>query len=327
MTQSVATRPEPNFQRKASIAFAGARDLRGSVHVEPIRDFDLNRTIFQTLESPAARYLMKQRIGKRVSWRADAEASIQSAYDSATAGLKLPDLDPALMKFLLEECDFDVEHADGSFLDHLYFCLEYTVKHYPQGSALVMFLHSILGTGTNTFAMKAAGIPRLQSLLGASDFHQIAAFPSMLRLLYASNLRADLKSNPGRKIASISMNRVIDNQPIELSGDEFWEAMNYQLIHLVDFMPVANWGVHQNDTSYILFRDVYDLMRTSGRLVADVTYEGPVGRPALENETVTVGGWLGTKIPVALSEKMAAGSVRRFSEACGHDLAYRVQWA
>ena len=26
-----------------------------------------------------------------------------------------------LLKFMVEECDFDVEHADGSFLDHLYF--------------------------------------------------------------------------------------------------------------------------------------------------------------------------------------------------------------
>ena len=33
----------------------------------------------------------------------------------------LPEVDPLLLKFMREECDFDVEHADGSFLDHLYF--------------------------------------------------------------------------------------------------------------------------------------------------------------------------------------------------------------
>ena len=27
---------------------------------------------------------------------------------------------------MMNDCDFDVEHADGSFLDHLYFCFGVT---------------------------------------------------------------------------------------------------------------------------------------------------------------------------------------------------------
>ena len=89
------------------------------------------------------------------------------------------------MQFLVTECDFNVEHADGSFLDHLYFCFEYSVQHYPRHSPLVMLLHSILGTGTNTFAMTADKIPQLRPLMTPWEWTQVEAFPSVLRLLYA----------------------------------------------------------------------------------------------------------------------------------------------
>lgn len=327
MTQRADVRPEPNLQRKAAIAFGGVRDHRGSVEIESIPNFDLNRTIFQTLEGKAARYLMTKRVGKDVRWREGAAAQVQRDYEAATAGLDLPPVDPALFAFLVEECDFDVEHADGSFLDHLYFGFEYTAKHYPGGSPLVMLLHSILGTGTNTFAMGREKIPALQALMPAHEWEQVAAFPSVLRLLYAGDLRKALRANLGRELRSIAMHRVIDNAPITLSGEAFWEAMNYQLIHLVDFMPVANWGAHASDTSFILFRDVFDLMTQAGKVRAKVAYTPSSGPSNLEGEKLGLGGWLTTRIPVGLAERMAAKSVRRFSERCGHDLAYQVEWA
>ena len=37
-------------------------------------------------------------------------------------------------------------------------------------------------------------------------------------------------------------------------------------------------------------------------------------------------GWLTTRIPVGLSEKMAAKSVGRFSERIGHSMAYELVW-
>ncbi len=326
MPQDVAVRPEPNYQRKASIAYAGARDHQGAVDVRPIPGFDLDKTIFNTLDSKAARFVIAGRIGKAIDWHHDAAAEVQADYESATADLVLPDVDEKLKRFLAEECDFDVEHADGSFLDHLYFCFEYTAKYYPEGSPLVMLLHSVLGTGTNTFAMEASKIPQLEALLEPADFKQIAAFPSVLRLLYLADLRDELRRNARRDLASVSMRRVIDNEPIELTGDEWWEALNYQLIHLVDFMPVANWRTHYSDTSYILFRELYDLMDRAGRIRARVTYRGPApgGR---QGEKSSLGGLLGSIIPVNLSEKMSESSIRRFSEQCGHSLEYRFRWA
>lgn len=329
MKQSAQKRPDPTTQRKAAIAHGAALDHAGRVRVEPIPDFDLNRTIFQTLEGSAARYVMRTRVGKEVYWNDDAQAQVQAEYDAARAKHTLPSIDPALLQFMVDECDFDVEHADGSFLDHLYFCFEYGVQHYPQHSALVLLLHSILGTGTNTFAMTADKIPALQPLMTPFEWRQTEAFPSVLRLLYAGNLRHELRANLHRvgDLTSIRFHRVIDNEPIEMTGEDLWIALNYQLIHLVDFLPVANWTVHQNDTSFILFRDLYDLLERAGKREAHIGYTPASGPRSLQGESHGVGQWLTTQIPVGMSEKMAAKSVTQFSNRIGHSLDYTITWA
>ena len=329
MKQSAATRPDPSLHRKAAIAAGGALDHRGEVRIEPIPNFDLNRTIFQTLEGKAARYVMRTRVAKEVRWNDDAAQSVQAAYDAARKTHPLPEVSPELMSFMVEECDFDVEHADGSFLDHLYFCFEYSVQHYPERSALVLLLHSILGTGTNTFAMTPEKIPTLRALMTPFEWTHTEAFPSVLRLLYSGTLRSELRKNAARADAlkSIRFHRVIDNAPITLSGEDLWIALNYQLIHLVDFLPVANWTVHQSDTSFILFRDLYDLMERAGKRHAKIDYTPATGPRTLEGERQGLGGWLTTLIPVGASESMASKSVARFSRRIGHSLDYELTWA
>lgn len=329
MKQSAAERPDPTTQRKAAIARGAALEHTGQVRVEPIPNFDLDRTIFKTLEGSASRFVVTTRVGKEAHWDTAAAQAVQAEYAAARAVHPLPEVSAELMQFLVSECDFDVEHADGSFLDHLYFCFEYSVQHYPRQSPLVMLLHSILGTGTNTFAMPADKIPALRELMTPSEWAQTEAFPSVLRLLYAGPLRRELRENLRRAdaIASITFHRVIDNEPITMSGAALWIALNYQLIHLVDFLPVANWSVHQNDTSFILFRDLYDLLERAGKREAMVGYT-PSSRPRkLEGEPQGLGAWLTTLIPVRASERMAARSVTRFSQRIGHCLDYRIAWA
>ncbi|MFT6162376.1 MAG: hypothetical protein ACJAZO_004975 [Myxococcota bacterium] len=328
MKQSAAVRPEATFHRKAAVAYGAALDHTGKVHIKGIPDFDLDRTIFQTLEGTLARYVMRKRVAKEVFWADSAASTVQKAYDAIRTENDLPSVDPDLVQFLVDECDFDVEHADGSFLDHLYFGFEYTAQHYPQHSPLVMLLHSILGTGTNTFAMEAAKIPALEKLMTPFEWRQTEAFPTVLRLLYAGDLRRELQENAGRAstLQSVCMHRVIDNAPIEMSGEDFWIAMNYQLIHLIDFLPVANWSAHQSDTSFILFRHLYALMQSAGELVAHIDYTPASGSVALQGEAGGFGGWLTTKIPVSLAERMASKSVRTFSERIGHSLDYTLVW-
>ena len=327
MKQAADVRPDPNPQRKAAIAAGGPVDHTGRVTIDPIPGFDLNTTIFQTLEGRVPRAIMQRRVGKDVRFHADAEASIDAAYRASSA--PLPPVPEALTRFLVESCDFDVEHADGSFLDHLYFCFEYSARHYPQREPLVMLLHSILGTGTNTFAMDKAQIPALRELLDPFTWAHTEAFPSVLRLLYAGDLRAELRRNAERadRLQAIRLRRVIDDAPIELSGDDLWIALNYQLVHLVDFLPAANWSVHRSDTSFLLFRDLYDLLGRAGRLEASIAWTPTDGPRRAVGERFDWVGWAATRVPVGVAERMASRSVRRFSERIGHSLDYELSWS
>ena len=326
--QSAHHRPIPSAQRKAAIARGQATDHAGKVAVSPIADFDLDRTIFQTLEGSLARYVMRTRVGKEVRWHSGAEGKVDAEYAEQEAQTRLPPIDQRLLDFMVEECDFDVEHADGSFLDHLYFCFEYSARHYPQQSPIVMLLHSILGTGTNTFAMTADKMDQLQALVTPDEWAHIAAFPTVLRLLYAGDLREELRDRMNQldQLTGIEMHRVLDNAPITLTAEQLWVNLNFQLIHLVDFLPVANWTAHRNDTSFILFRDLFDLLERVGKRQFALKVVPTTGKARLEGESTTLGGWLTTWVPVGISETMAAGSVRRFSERAKHDISYTLTW-
>ncbi len=328
MKQNAATRPDPSLHRKAAIATGRAFDHAGRVRIEPIPNFDLDRTIFKTLEGAAARFVMRSRVAKEAHWDGEAAKRVQDEYEAARAKYPLPSIDPALLRFMVDECDFDVEHADGSFLDHLYFCFEYGTHHFADYSPVVLLLHSILGTGTNTFAMTADKIPALRELMTPFEWTHVEAFPSLLRLLYDLPLRRELRANVARldALESIRFHRVIDNEPLTMSAEDLWVQLNFQLIHLIDFLPVANWSVHQNDTAFIVFRDLYDLLGRAGKRSAKLDYEpSPPGRE-LTGEPLDLGRWLTTKIPVGISEKMAARSVRKFSARVGHSMSYSLSW-
>lgn len=327
MSQQAAERPIPNLQRKAAIAYGGAVDHRGKVRSIPIEGFDLDRTIFKTLEGRLPRYYMRTRIAKEPLWSEQATRAIESAYSKADSASSLPKVDPKLLEFMEKECDFDVEHADGSFLDHLYFCFEYGALHYKQRSPIVLFLHSILGTGTNTFAMHAAKIPMLRALLSDFDWKHIEAFPSILRLLYDRPLRSELRKNVTRlgSLREIRFHRVIDNAPLVMSSEDLLIQLNYQLVHLLDFLPVADWARHANDNLFIVFRDLYDLLVRAGRLEAHLNYE-PTHERWIDGAPESVASLIASAVPSKLTENLSASSVRRFSERIGHSMEYQLVW-
>jgi len=328
MSQSAAEIPEHNLQRKAAIARGGVFDHAGSVTVTPITDFDLGRTIFDTLEGALPRFVIRTRVAKQMKWQSNTRSEVERAYQSSSVDGPPPEVSEDLRRFLVDECDFDVEHADGSFLDHLYFCYEYSFRHYPERSPLVMLLHSILGTGTNTFAMDASKIPALQALMNAFEWAHVEAFPSVLRLLYAMELRAELWANKTRldQLRAVRFHRVIDDKPLEMNADEFWIQLNYQLIHLVDFLPVSNWTAHANDTAFIVFRDLYAFLEETARLEAVIDYTPAQAGRGIEGESQTLGAKLVDLLPVKLSERMAAKSVKRFSGRINHCIDYELLW-
>lgn len=328
MKQSAQERPIPSIQRKAAIANGAAIDHTGMVRVEPILNFDLDRTIFSTLKGTLPRFVIRTRIAKEAHWNSIASRSVEDAYQDARKRFPLPKVDHTLMRFMVEECDFDVEHADGSFLDHLYFGFEYCVQHYPQHSPIVMLLHSILGTGTNTFAMEASKIPTLRALMSEFEWTHVEAFPSILRLLYDSPLMDALRANRLRldKLESIQFNRVIDNELLSMDAEDFWTQLNFQLIHLVDFLPVSNWAVHSGDAAFIVFRNLFDLLEKSGHLETKLDYTRASQGRELVDEKLSIPGWLTTLIPAGVSQKMAAKSVRKFSEQIGHSMEFELIW-
>lgn len=329
MKQSAAVRPDPTFLRKAAIANGGVKDHAGAVRIEPMVDFDLNQTIFQTLQGKIPRFVMKARIAKDFYWNDHIASQIQQSYNEKHIEEKLPEVSSDLITFLMKECDFDVEHAEGSFLDHLYFGFEYCTEYYKEQSPMVMLLHSILGTGTNTFAMEAGKMPELQSLVNDFEWRHIEAFPSILRLLYAGGLREELWKNVHRPgdLKEIRFHRVIDNAPISMSGEDFWIQMNYQLVHIIDFLPAANWVAHKSEFAFIIFRDMYELMGKAGKRDAYVNYTPASGPRKLEGERHNLASWLVTLIPVGFTSRTAARSVTNFSNKIGHSLKYEIDWA
>ena len=162
---------------------------------------------------------------------------IESAYDSACKAGNIPPVNPKIIEFMVNECDFSMEHADGTFLEHLLFCYDYSALYFPNHSPNVALLHSILGTATNTFAMEAHKIPALFDLLTEFEQAHVEAFPSILRLITHLSLLEELTENTHRlnALESIEFHRVIDNAKCTMTADDLWIQLNYQLMYLWTF--------------------------------------------------------------------------------------------
>ena len=316
-----------NVQRKAAITQGGAVDHAGRVRISRMTGFDMNRTIFGGLEG-IARKFMDEKLAKEVEWDAAAATTIETAYDELEKAEPAPAIDQKLIDFMVNECDFSMEHADGTFLEHLVFCHHYAAHHYPEHSPNVALLHSILGTATNTFAMEAHKIPKLKALLTDFEAIQVEAFPSILRLLYNNSLLEELEQNTHRlgELKSLHCHRVIDNEPLTIDAENLWINLNYHLMHFVDFMPSANWSTHQADPLLQMFGRLSDLLDRAGQRQAQVELALPDAKSAPVGENRTLFGRLMDRLPAAITLKLARKSVQKYSNLAGHDLSYRLVW-
>ena len=193
-TEAAGLKANLNLQRRAAIATGGAVDHAGKVQVERMVGFDMKRTIFGAL-SGVPKMFMEEKLAKEPVWDDDAAADVESAYAASEAANPTPVIDQRLIDFMVTECDFSMEHADGTFLEHLVFCHDYAARHYPDHSPNVALLHSILGTATNTWAMDASKIPKLQELLTEFEALHVEVFPSTLRLFYDGDFLDELEAN------------------------------------------------------------------------------------------------------------------------------------
>jgi len=316
-----------NLQRKAAIARGGAFDHAGRVRVERMANFDMSRTIFGGLEG-LARKFMNEKLAKEPVWDAPTATEIETAYAQSESAQPAPTIDQRLIDFMIDECDFSMEHADGTFLEHLVFCHHYAARYYPEHSPNVALLHSILGTATNTFAMNAAKIPKLKALLTDFEAIHVETFPSTLRLLYNNGLLEELEQNIHRlgDLKALHCYRVIDNEPLTIDADNLWINLNYHLMHFVDFMPSANWSTHRADPLLQMFEKLSRLLDRAGQRQAHVNVSFPAAKSATVGEARTLFGRVTGLLPAAVTLKLARKSIQDYSARAGHNLAYQLDW-
>jgi hypothetical protein len=313
-----------DVRRKALIVKGGATDHAGEVCVCVAEGFDFNRTIFHNLTG-LGREVIKSSVAVELFWADSAVARVTAAFARIPAA---PAHNKALLDFMASDCNFAMEHADGSFMDHLQWCFEYGVAHYAEHSPRVLFLHSIMGVGTNVFPMGVEHVDRLQALLTAEEFKHIEAFPSFVRLLNRHAFTAELLANVGklRQLKSITFHRVIDNKPLTLSAKDLWVQLNYHIVHLLDFLPASNWGALADGPLFQVFLALHKLMVASGELVATVDFDLKSGEQSAAGLPITLGGVIARALPAGVKKNMAIKAITKYSAQIGHSLDYELHW-
>jgi len=187
-----------------------------------------------------------------------------------------------------------------------------------------------MGVGTNFFPMNAEKIPKLKSLLTPFEFQHIESFPSILRLLVVQDLITDLMQyNPSQldTLKSICFYRVIDNAEITMDAHNFWIHLNYQLIHLLDFLPVSNWFVMIEDPTFQAFISLYDFLQHANKLTTKLDFDLSSGETSAAGLPVTLGSFLNSLVPSSMKRKLGTNLIRNYSKNIGHDLTYRIEWS
>ena len=158
-----------DLQRKAALIASGPTNHGTNVFLVANPDFDLNKTIFESVSGRLGirRLVLKARLGNNLCWKDDKREEIEAKYAEFLERhpiVKNPADAAPIFNFMKNECDFACEHADGTFMDHLYFCRDYGASHYKQQSPMVLFLHSIMGVGTNMFPMDASKVRLVEAM-------------------------------------------------------------------------------------------------------------------------------------------------------------------
>lgn len=329
-----------DVRRFDTLVHAGPMDFQGGglVYEVPNEKLDWNTTIFHTITDPQLTQRLKKRFGQIPLWSDSVIAT--AARQAMTLPPQQYFCNADILDFMRTHCkDFKNEHADGSFLDHLDFCAEYTARYFhdPRASPHVLFLHSICGVNTNLFPLKWSKIPELEPLLTEHEFLHIQAFPCMLRLLFIDLMDTlwDAHANGGKEAKGVSIHTFHGNTDLTLSGDEFWIQLNYHLIHLLDFLPTQHFEkfVAAGDAFTRLFLRLHEFLRNNNKLMADVRLErlGHVPGMSAEKEVLPTWEYLLSKVNNNLDDvdhahAQLGAQLRQYSKAINHNLTYEVHW-
>ena len=115
--------------------------------------------------------------------------------------------------------------------------------------------------------MELQKLPVLQRLLTKFEMRQVEAFASILRIL--GPLLEVLQANEHRfdQLTSIRLHRVIDNKQLQLQAQDLWIALNYQLIHRLDVLPVTCWHTPGAEHAKLMdFDQMHNLLSRNRKL-------------------------------------------------------------
>lgn len=299
-----------DLRRQAAVVKGGATDHKDEVVVRYDPDFDIDTTIFKGVHG-LSRYVVRRDLAVKVYWKEEAVRRISEAFGKVERPVSLQQ---PLLEFMSNECSFGCEHADGSFMDHLQFCYEYSAAHYQPHSPRVLLLHSILGVATNIFPMPVEKMPRLAELVTPDEMKHIGAFPTVLRLILCNELLAELtaKASSLNTLRSVRFKRVIDNQDLELTAEDFWVQLNYQMIHLLDFLPVDQWKQRAAlPAAGMSCMDLYNFLVQVGRL-----------RASVQLDHVEQNGLF-----ARFKKRRVKDDIRKNSGMIGHSLSYALDFS
>ena len=226
-------------------------------------------------------------------------------------------------------------------MEHLQFCYEYCASHFAGESPRVLLLHSALGVGTNYFPCTVDQIEPLRNMLTPREFAHVEAFPSVLRLLLHRRLLDDLERRTDAQLKALQgleLFRVIDNQPLALDATQLWAMLNYQLIHLLDFLPAADWkAALDRDLFFVSFARLHALLARAGQLRCTVDFQlkqqlatADAKRTAIACEKhqlarPCLGEFLINYVPSKIQATMGERQIAVFSAAIGHSLDYTLK--
>lgn len=323
-----------DHRRRNQMAVGGPQDHTGEVTEAPLANFDITKTVFKKVQNEEFISMIKKQFAIQLEFSQAAVDRIEARTgemlmreDSRWASLQAHS--PAIISFMENHCDFDCEHADGSFLEHLNFCYEYCHVHFPSSSPTVLFLHSIMGVLTNLFPMQLEQKPQLAELVSVEDLVHIEAFPTVLRLLQ-TDLSDELDAMTDEQLGQIdgleccrllgpemNVRMKSDNVALHLTAEQFWVHLNYQVIHLLDFLPADSWDDKvTNGGMMLLLVKVHKTLVRAGKLMANVKFDSADWAEKVRQ----------TASPEKIQSQMQFKIMTRmFSDAIGHSLKYTLK--
>merc|ERR1712187_975350 len=118
-----------------------------------------------------------------------------------------------------------------------------------------------------------------------------------------------------QSVDHIEYHRVIDNAAMSMPMSDFWIQLNYQLIHILDFVPTCHWGNNPQDN--VLFHvamPLLRLLREAGQLVATVDLDMSSCSPEADGQVMSLVAVLSVVIPNFAKLRIQQKQFRRFSQ-------------